>query len=141
MQKQSDKLSVIKKVLNGTLSIQDLLPQNVFVINIRNGRYEVNGKGMSKDEYEKWKVINVREQDILFITELPEPDKEIVNAITPKPLFKFPSLKAIKKPVKKGKEPEAKQIAIKEIVNLEPERKTRGKLSEYGITWGNSSFN
>lgn len=79
MQKRSEnkisKLATIKGLLNGTLSIKDFLPQQIYFVNIRGGIYEVDGKEMSKDEYEKWKAANVRMSiDVLFIMNFNEDD-------------------------------------------------------------------
>lgn len=154
MQK-SDKLAVLKGILNGTISFEHLRPPQHYMV-IKDGtgyRTTFNDKPMSEDEYTAWKAKTVRPIDtlILFVEDKmynepiaseidPQPvcvdqnEQETTSIIDPVEVVENAVYDEIPQPIAEHVEP-AEPVELFAIPV-----KRGGKLSEYGETWRLSKF-
>lgn len=140
---QTDKISVIRQLLNGSVDPMILRPSQTYLVDYDSqaDSYLVDGKTMTATEYQHWKENHFRpDVDILFLTTLDrrkepetfihEPVKvkvnEPVKVLEPKQPLK--AIKRLFQPTSKKVEP-----IPQEATETQPKRE--GKLSEYGLTW------
>lgn len=154
MAKQSDKVSKLRRIINGTLSVLSLLPPQSYVVFVEDSmegvKYRIHGEVFNEQEFSQWHENTVREEDrVMYMQDSPGCDPIIDN---PAELYKLVAIDAPKQPIqgdnkrRKGKafkQPEPAEIKPLEIEILpieetKPDHKLRtfGLLSEYGITWG-----
>ncbi len=151
---KDSKLTTIINILNGTVSIDDLMPGRSFMVSLRQGIYTLESgfsgdviKAMNKEEYEQWKTGNVRPKDKIFFCEYtvenqmkPYPGIDELNKAKESVSNGFKNMEFKDEVdtipwIKKGRR-KAKKVIEPEIIT-EPtnEVKRSGSLSSYGETW------
>ncbi len=144
------KLQVIKSVLNGNFDLVSLAAPRFFNVIVDAESYTVSSMGdsatkriLDKVQYEKWHS-TLRQSDLIFIIHL-EDYSEGGIAPTANDLLADQQLTRYNA-AQKEKPVESPVLGLESIIAEEPKeevvlvavpvRKTSGKMSEYGITWG-----
>src|SRR5690606_38356438 len=136
------------------MSFETLRPPKQFLItHVDNDMYEVEGKMLTKEEYEEWRKTLRPFDFVIMLTEFTTRDIEDITGSKETPKLDAPveQIQPIYEPVNidnttknKHKRKRFKQAKEKPALipqeqpakPIKPELKTYGLMSEYGLTWG-----
>lgn len=101
MAKQSDKVSKLRKIINGTLSALSLLPPQSYMVTVEETisgtTYSVEGEQYNEEAFNLWREANLREEDrIFFIQDADGCDPILEN---PAELYNLLRVEAPKEPI------------------------------------------